>query len=80
MKIQSFGVLKSHYIKQYAIGKLDIKEGVTKNYFVKIYKEYIGNELTLKLYLLKDKLGKHLGYRLKHISHNKETLRLDRFI
>ena len=78
MKVQ--GILRNKIVKNYNIERLELLEGVYKDKNIKLYKEYIDNNLALKIYILKDKLGKYLGFRILHIDNGKITKRLDSFV
>ena len=60
-----------HFVSYYPIGKVDTKIRKLKENTLTIKTEYIGNEMTRKLYWLEDKFGKLIGYKYLMLENNK---------
>ena len=60
--------------------ELIVNKRTYKGYEYTLYREFFKNKLDLSVLMFKDKLNKHSGFRLKHISNGRITRKLDNFI
>lgn len=60
-----------HFVSYYSIGKVDTKIRKLKENTLTIKTEYIGTEMTRKLYWLEDKFGKLIRYKYLMLENNR---------